>query len=451
MKMLPGLVLATVAVFAPSLAAQTVTITAPPLFITPNEGRNPVGQVEGIEGGAYTARGRDVGAIVYNPAGLARSAKSSVSASAPAYDWTFYTAEVGEADETGSRISNNGRLFGLVVGGEVLGNERLSLGLAVPTPVSWRPTLQMSGLAGTGNSGVGMLFSADGSYFDTIPTVAAGYALSPRLRVGGSAGLSFLTLTQLQEGLAEAVSPTAAGYAQRTFRADGTSYDLLFSAGAQWDVTPAITVGLLVTSPGVHLAGTTSLLEQETAASTGGFRTATFRDPEAEFRVKHTTKASLGLSWRFERGEVEADVKYFAGTSPYEMFSSGVQGLWTEATPSSTAAGPVAFAPAHDERKSVTNVSVGGRWDVTKKTSLHLGLFTARSPVGEDSVFSTVDVYGASTGVSLNWAHLSGSVGVIYEWGSEPISVTASDGSASASGELSITSVYLLWGLSYKF
>ena len=451
MKALTGLALAAVTVMSPPLSAQTATISAPSLFVTPNEGRNPVGQVEGIEGGACTAQGRDVGAVVYNPAGLARSAKCSVSASAPAYDWTFCTGEVGQADDTGSRISNNGRLFGLVVGGEVLGNERLSLGLAVPTPVSWKPTLQMSGLAGTGTSGAGMLFSADGSYFDTIPTVAAGYALSPRVRVGGSVGLSFLTLTQLQEAFAEAAAPPAAAFAQRVFRADGTSYDLLFSAGVQWDVTPAVTVGLLVTSPGVHLAGTTSLLQQEATASTGGFRTATFRDPEADFRVKHTTKASLGLSWRFEGGEVEADVKYFAGTSPYGMFSSGVQGLWTEASPSSTTAGPVVFAPAHDERKAVANVSVGGRWDVSKKTSLHLGFFTARSPVGEDSVFSTVDVYGASTGVSLNWAHLSGSVGVIYEWGSQPISVAASNGSASASGELSITSVYLLWGLAYKF
>lgn len=167
--------------------------------------------------------------------------------------------------------------------------------------------------------------------------------------------------------------------------------------------------------------------------------------------MKHPTKASLGLSWRFERGEVEADVKDFAGTSAYEMFSSGVQGLWTEASPSSTATGPLAFASTYDDRKPVTNVSVGGRWDVTKKTSLHLGFFTARSPVGEDSVFSTVDVYGASTGVSLNWAHLSGSVGVIYEWGSQPISVATASGSASARGEVSITSVYLLWGLSYRF
>lgn len=252
MKALTGLALAAVTVMSPPLSAQTATISAPSLFVTPNEGRNPVGQVEGIEGGACTAQGRDVGAVVYNPAGLARSAKCSVSASAPAYDWTFCTGEVGQADDAGSRISNNSRLFGL----------------AVPTPVSWRPTPQMSGLTGTGTSGAGMLFSADGSCLDTIPTVAAGYALSPRVRVGGSVGLSFLALTRLQEGFAEVVSPSAAGHAQRTFRADGTTCDLLFSAGAQWDVTPAVSVGLVVTSPGVHLAGTTSLLEQETTAMT---------------------------------------------------------------------------------------------------------------------------------------------------------------------------------------
>ncbi len=39
-------------------AAQTATITVPPLFVLPNEGRNPAGQIEGIEGGAFTARAR---------------------------------------------------------------------------------------------------------------------------------------------------------------------------------------------------------------------------------------------------------------------------------------------------------------------------------------------------------------------------------------------------------
>lgn len=439
------------ALFSLPAAAQTTSISAPSLFIAPNEGRNPAGQIEGTEGGAFTARASDVGSIYYNPAGLGRSNKSSVSAASAAYEWTFYSGEVGDISDTGSRLSNNGRLFGFVIGGEVLKNDRLSLGLAFPTPVSWKPTLQLSGVLGTQYSGAGMLYSTDGSYADVVPTIAAGYALRPDFRLGGSLAMSFLTLSNTQEAAVQGIGTNGAGLASRTFRADGTSYDLLLTAGLQWDLSKALTVGLVVTAPGLGLGGSTSLLAEETTASSGGYRTVWFRDAEAEFQVKHPTRVSLGLSWRFARGEIEADVKYFAGVSRYEMFSSSVSGVWTVASPDSTRTGAATFAPAYDERKAVANVAIGGRYDLSKKTSVHLGFFTSQSPVGDESILSVVDLYGVSSGVSLNWAHLSGSIGIVYEWGDQGVSLSPSSLAPSVTGELGISSFHLLWGLTYKF
>ncbi len=433
------------------VTAQTESLTAPSLFIAPNEGRNPAGQIEGTEAGAFTARASGVGAVFYNPAGLAHSMKSSVSAASAAYEWTFYSGEVGDIADTGSRLSTNGRLFGFVVGGEVLKNEKLSLGFAVPTPVSWKPTLQLSGIIGTGYSGAGMIYSTDGSYADVVPTIAAGYALRPNLRLGGSLGLSFLTLSNNQTSSVQGMASGGAGLAQRTFRADGTSYDILLTAGLQWDLSQAVTLGVVAAAPGLHTGGSTSLIVEETTATAGGYRTAWFRDPEAEFTVKHQTRLSLGVSWRFARGEVEADVKYYAGTSKYEMFSSTVPGIWTEASAGSSRTGAATFAPAYDERKAVTNVAIGGRWDLTKNTSLHLGFFTSQSPVADDSVFEVVDLSGVSTGVTLNWAHLSGSIGVVYEWGDQQIVLSSSSLSSSVSGNLGISSFHLLWGLTYQF
>jgi hypothetical protein len=437
--------------FSLPVAAQNVSISTPSLFIAPNEGRNPAGQIEGTEAGAFTARAEGVGSVFYNPAGLALSMKSSVSAASAAYEWTFYSGEVGDIADTGSRMSTNGRLFGFVIGGEVLGNDKLSLGFAIPTPVSWKPTLQMSGVIGAGFGGAGMIYSTDGSYADVVPTVAAGYALRPNLRLGGSLGLSFLTLSNNQNVAVQAVAIGGAALSQRVFRADGTSYDLLLTAGLQWELSPAVTLGLVAAAPGLHLGGTTSLIAEETTATSNGFRTAWFRDPEAEFAVKHSTRLSLGLSWRFASGEVEADLKYYAGTSKYEMFSSTVAGAWTDASSGSTQTGPATFLPAYDERKSVTNVAIGGRWDLTKKTSLHLGFFTSQSPVTDASIFEVVDLYGVSTGVTLNWAHLSGSVGLVYEWGDQQIVLSSASLAPSVSGNLGISSFHLLWGLTYQF
>ena len=432
-------------------AAQSVTITAPSLFVLPNEGRNPAGQIEGIEGGAFTARATDVGAVYYNPAGLGLSRKSSVSAASAAYEWTFYTGEVGEVADTGSRLSSNGRLFGFVVGGETLKSEKLSLGFAIPTPVSWKPTLQLSGVLPAPGGAADLLYSADGSYSDLVPTIAAGYALKPGLRLGASVGVSFLTLTQTQGAFAQAVTPGGGGVTQRTFRADGTTYDVILTGGLQWDLSPSVTLGVVAAAPGLRLGGSTGLFAVESTATGAGFRSIAFRDPEAEFTVKHPARVSVGLSWKFARGEVEADVKYSAGASAYELFSSPVAGAWTSGSGSAASSGPAIFTPAYDERRSVTNVAVGGRWDLSPKTSVHLGAFSALSPVGEKSVFTAVDVYGVSAGVSLNWPHLSGSVGFAYEWGHEADPFRDDPQGSTLTGQLGISSVHLLWGLTYKF
>ncbi|HUL49619.1 MAG TPA: hypothetical protein VLT79_06370, partial [Gemmatimonadales bacterium] len=66
------------------VAAQT--IAAPPTLIITNYDRIPIGQREGIEGGAYVARTDDASAAWFNPAGLAKSEKSALNASATAYE-----------------------------------------------------------------------------------------------------------------------------------------------------------------------------------------------------------------------------------------------------------------------------------------------------------------------------------------------------------------------------
>jgi hypothetical protein len=78
----------------PSLSqAQRFNVTIPGNLILPNYARVPVGQEEGLEGGAFIARTGNALANWYNPAGLVKVATAELSASATAYEQTSIKLE----------------------------------------------------------------------------------------------------------------------------------------------------------------------------------------------------------------------------------------------------------------------------------------------------------------------------------------------------------------------
>ncbi len=76
-----ALAVAATTAFAASLAAQTPPTTSFTLTL-PNYNTIPIGQVGGLEGGAFIARTNDASSNWYNPAGLGLAKTSSVSSSA---------------------------------------------------------------------------------------------------------------------------------------------------------------------------------------------------------------------------------------------------------------------------------------------------------------------------------------------------------------------------------
>ena len=85
MNRIPALALVFLSV--PSfVAAQDVSVEIPSNTILPNYERIALGQRETIEAGAYLVRAEDALACWYNPAGLAASERTQVSASSNAFD-----------------------------------------------------------------------------------------------------------------------------------------------------------------------------------------------------------------------------------------------------------------------------------------------------------------------------------------------------------------------------
>ena len=95
-----GIAAAAAAAFAASLTAQD--LDPPALTLTlPNYGMTPIGQVAGMEGGAFVARANDASSNWYNPAGLALAEKSSISSSAGTYQSFSLVPEELTTDDTG--------------------------------------------------------------------------------------------------------------------------------------------------------------------------------------------------------------------------------------------------------------------------------------------------------------------------------------------------------------
>src|SRR6185369_6012843 len=93
------------------------------------------------------------------------------------------------------------------------------------------------------------------------------------------------------------------------------------------------------------------------------------------------------------------------------LVTTDANGVPTEST--------LSFVPVQEKADPVLNVAIGGHYLLSKRFRLHAGFFTDASPVADpdSSDFRTVDLLGASAGVSFSWTHLSGSLGVAGSWG----------------------------------
>ena len=123
----------------------------------------------------------------------------------------------------------------------------------------------------------------------------------------------FTNLSQNQTVSDRLVLPTAVTTALRSYVTDGSVQHLLVTVGGQWDVGPAFTLGALVTSPGLRIGGNSQVVFSETVFdAAGGESDLVFRDSKAKLDYKLPLRATAGATFRYSRGQVELDVRYYA-------------------------------------------------------------------------------------------------------------------------------------------
>jgi len=439
------------------LRAQIADFTIPPSGILPNYDRVTIGQREGLEGGAFVARTDDAGAGWYNPAGLALSEKSGLNASSNAYELTTITLEgIGQAQGS-TRFSPSGTYFGAVLGAPIIKSPNIRLAFFYAKPVSWTPgTIDGAFSIASGGNDEQFNYTTSSNFSTIIPGLAAGFRVGKGFRLGASAGLGMTNLHQVQSVGDRLITPgVSSTTATRSVSTDGSVYQVLLTGGFQWDAGSRIRVGGMITSPGIKISGSSKVLYSQLVFSGSGSREIGFRDENAKLDYKIPVELIGGVAFLFDRFQFEGDVRYHGSASTYTLLSSNAaaQLITTDAAGVPTVS-TLSFVPIQEEADKVVNVAIGGHYLITKRFRLHGGFFTDASPVArpDSSLFRTVDIVGASAGVSFSWSHLSGSLGVASSWGTtDNRAVGPSLGGAQGNTKIKVKTFTLLYAISYAF
>lgn len=440
----------------PSLSqAQVGDVTLPGNLILPNYARVTVGQAEGLEGGAFIARTGNALSNWYNPAGLVKAATAELNASATAYEQTSIQLEGLTTGAKGSRLATIGSFFGGVLGSPIFDGDNLRLGFSVTTPVQWRPgTITGAShfnLAGKSND-VGVTTEVELSQM--IPGLALGFRTGGALRMGAGLGVAVTGLSQRLALTVRQVSADSVLTATRTSTSEGSSYEGLVQAGAQWDLGSRFILGAHVVSPGLHILGSSKLSFESGVYRADRYEDTVIRDQEADFEYRIPVKAGAGIAYKLDRGEVEADVSYHGATDPYALYESAVTGTRTVLVGGVPAVTSPSMSPRANDWESVTNWAVGGNYRINERVRLHAGFYTDASPVSDPTVsmFRKVDLTGWTGGASWQGDNFSGSLGLGYSSGkSDRLVVTDAGSGVRSETSLTVRSLRAAYAISFTF
>ena len=452
--------IATALAVASVVSAQSPTIAARPTLVLANYDRVPIGQREGLEAGAFSARTNDAGAGWYNPAGLARHEGSAINGSATAFEWTRLTLGGLGITTDRAQLSTVGTYFGVVIGQPVLRSDKWRIGGSFTRPIKWNPSsfnIAFQPPAATADELFGYATRVD--LWTMIPAVSVGYAPrgvgKSKLRFGLGIAYEYTSLSHTVSVSDRLTTPTSASTQLSSFAAEGSVGVMRVSGGLQWDLNSRATLGARLVSRGLRLFGSTRLALEGSDFSGSSAGDVTFHDEGGTFHYKQPLEAGAALTFRFNRGEIEVDVRHFGSVDRYALYTSDSLASIRVAT----GAGPplmssASYATTYHAAESVTNFAVGGNYRISGALRVHAGFLTDGSPTPSEaeSIFARADLYRVTAGVSFTWTALSGSIGLAHGWGSgDHGGLRATVTGLPPDAGLEVSTFNLMYALSYAF
>lgn len=419
-------------------------------LLAPNYDRIPIGDIGGLEGGAFTARADDASAGWYNPAGLVKSKRSSVSGNASIYE--SLESRLGEDSTTvintipsfvGFKSTSDGGGF--------------AWGFTLVTPIHLESGLSSSvdGLSfdiqtytDSGGNIQPVSFTADNvtASFDAaseFSTIAAGlglaWELSDSFRFGLGVRVTRVTLDVVDTAsFRQAAGATGdfSNYLQNSETTLNASADLLtYEVGIQWELGERYIFGVMVRTASKLLSSEATLsissiesfsrdLDGDNIPDTVQVVDTRIENDQEEFEFRLPQEIVIGIAFVGETWEWEIDARRHGAVSTYSIFGGGGDIAVDSRNHTSSAQGsPGTLGPLEFSAKEVTNLSLGIKYKPSDSFWLHFGAFQDNSPVGTtNDIFDEFDFTGFTLGGSLVGANISSSLGIVQVTGESPTS-----------------------------
>ena len=427
MRRLPGTRVAACFVLAvlcaTGAAAQVPVILAPSNIILPNFNGQQPGLSGSLEVGAMVARGDDASSTWYNPAGLSRVDSSSMTGSAGAIQWLWVSPNAFPNKAYSAT------------------HLPVQLGLAWKEPFdymgwtaafnfssanSWQDDLSSELQVGSTQAPERFAYAASSKYTRYVASVGAGYTPDKKLRFGGSIDVELTRINQAQSvndrilATPRATSLLVASYSNAAFT------HLRATFGMQYDLSEKITIGGVVKTPGISLSNGGSAGMDATLYKNGTTTNLSYYDGSPTMQYKMPFEFAAGMAYNVGRMTVEGDVRVTQGGGVYDFFAPNrtVTGIVDNGGTSVPQAVETAFRTYKLDQRSVVDVRVGGRYELSEKgkLTLHGGFATNNSPVGEDDeVFQKANLLRFTVGLSGEKGRFIFAGGFDYQAGTTPL------------------------------
>jgi len=382
-----------------------------------------------------------------------------VNASVQGYQLTFLQSSgVLNGGTQQSNLSALPNFVGIVLGEEAIPLKNVRFGFGVSTPVAWNQGVNIGAPLSNSTS---VYYSVNSSFTQYQPDAAVAYAVNEQLRLGFELSIPYTQLNNTGQLSASFNPASSLTNSVRTVAFYGYNFHLVPTVSFQWDALSWLGVGAVLQPPAVRLLSGGNLtvqgVDSQTVTGPSSTRQLSFRDTGATFNYVIPGEISAGLAFKISPVELELDVHWFISTGPYTLVNSSLPVTVVNAVNGIPPQKVVSPFPSQTwGTRNVVDLNVGGSVKLSKLISILAGFYSSLAPGNvQSNVFQSVTFYGVRGGISFNSPHLSGSVGLGYEWGNGvvPLQVAPPAGGApiNLSQPLTLQTLSLLFALAYVF